>query len=396
MSRFTGGDYSRHAAARTPQRRAEGDARAGGAGAEATERRTARCGTRGRAPFDIVLTHGFVLDERGQKMSKSLGNVTAPQKVIEDAGADILRLWVAASDYSDDLRIGKEILKTFVETYRKLRNTMRWMLGTLAHYDAAKHVAQADMPELERLMLHRLAELAPVIKTAYETYDYRKVVSELSLFLNTDLSAFYFDIRKDTLYCDPLSSQARLASLTCIEEIFRAVTLWLAPILAFTAEEAWLSRYPEAVSVHLERFADIPAQWRDEALAAKWGKIRALRRVVTGALEIERAQKRMGSSLEAAPIVHIADEALRAALDGLDFAEICITSAIEIRAGEPPEGAFKLDDVAGVGVVPEKAQGRKCARSWKISEQIGADADYPEVTPRDAAAMRELKAAGLL
>ena len=354
------------------------------------------CGTRGRAPFDIVLTHGFVLDEKGQKMSKSLGNVTAPQKVIEDAGADILRLWVAASDYSDDLRIGKEILKTFVETYRKLRNTMRWMLGTLAHYDAGKRVAHADMPELEKLMLHRLSELSPVIKQAYETYDYRKVVSELSLFLNTDLSAFYFDVRKDTLYCDPLSSQARLASLTCIEEVFRAVTLWLAPILCFTAEEAWLSRYADAESVHLEGFVDVPASWRDEALAAKWAKVRSLRRVVTGALEIERAQKRIGSSLEAAPVVYIADDALRGVLSGLDLAEICITSGIEIRAGAAPQGAFALDDVPGVGVVCEKAKGHKCARSWKISDEIGQDADYPDVSPRDAKALRELKAAGLL
>jgi isoleucyl-tRNA synthetase len=354
------------------------------------------CGTRGRAPFDIVLTHGFVLDEKGQKMSKSLGNVTAPQDVIKDSGADILRLWVAASDYSDDLRIGKEILKTFVETYRKLRNTMRWMLGTLAHYDEAKRVAYADMPELEKLMLHRLAELSSVIQQAYATYDYRKVVAELSLFLNTDLSAFYFDIRKDALYCDPLSSKDRLAALTCIEDVFRAVTLWLSPILCFTAEESWLSRYPDAPSVHLETFPAVPGEWRNEALAAKWAKVRAIRRVATGALEIERAQKRMGSSLEAAPVVYIADDALRATLDGLDFAEICITSAIDIRAGVAPAGAFALDDVVGVGVLPEKAGGRKCARSWKISDKVGADAEYPDVTPRDAQALRELKAAGLL
>ncbi|MEY4090957.1 MAG: isoleucine-tRNA ligase, partial [Pseudomonadota bacterium] len=261
------------------------------------------CGTRGRAPFDVVLTHGFVLDEKGQKMSKSLGNVTAPQKVIEDSGADILRLWVAAADYSDDLRIGPEILKTFVETYRKLRNTLRWMLGTLAHYDASKKIAHKDMPELERLMLHRLSELAPIIQKAYETYDYRKVITELSAFLNTELSAFYFDIRKDTLYCDPQSSVARLSSLECIEQIFRAVTLWLAPILVFTAEEAWLSRYKDAESVHLETFPHIPTEWKDDALAARWATIRKVRRVVTGALEIERAQKRIGSSLEAEPKV---------------------------------------------------------------------------------------------
>ncbi len=353
------------------------------------------CGTRGRAPFDIVLTHGFVLDEKGQKMSKSLGNVTAPQKVIEDSGADILRLWVAASDYSDDLRIGKEILKTFVETYRKLRNTLRWMLGTLAHYDAAQRVAHEDMPELEKLMLHRLAELAPVIKNAYETYDYRKVVSELSLFLNTDLSAFYFDIRKDTLYCDPLSSQPRLAALTCIEDMFRAVTLWLTPILVFTAEESWLSRYPDAESVHLEGFADVPATWRNEALAAKWAKVRSIRRVVTGALEIERAQKRVGSSLEAEPHLWISAEQAQV-LHGLDLPDLFITSAAVIENGEAPADGFALPDVPGVVVRIERAKGRKCARSWKISQEVGTDADYPDVTLRDAQALRELKSAGLL
>jgi isoleucyl-tRNA synthetase len=353
------------------------------------------CGTRGRAPFDIVLTHGFVLDEKGQKMSKSLGNVTAPQDVIKDSGADILRLWVAAADYSDDLRIGKEILKTFVETYRKLRNTLRWMLGTLAHYDASKRVDHAHMPELERLMLHRLAELAPVIKQAYETYDYRKVVSELSLFLNTDLSAFYFDVRKDTLYCDPLSSPVRLASLTCIEEIFRAVTLWLAPILCFTAEEAWLARYSDAESVHLLTFPDVPTEWRNEALAAKWVKIRAIRRVVTGALEIERAQKRIGSSLEAEPHLWLSvqDEAL---LEGIDLPELFITSAAVIEHGDEPADGFTLSDAPGVIVKVMQAKGRKCARSWKISEEVGTDKDYPDVTPRDAKALRELKAAGLL
>jgi isoleucyl-tRNA synthetase len=352
-------------------------------------------GTRGRAPFDAVLTHGFVLDEKGQKMAKSVGNVVAPQTVIKDSGADILRFWVAASDYSDDLRIGSEILKTFVETYRKLRNTIRWMLGSLAHYDeAAQKVRFADMPELERLMLHRLAELDTEIREAYARFDYKRVVARLSAFLNTDLSAFYFDIRKDTLYCDPPSSLKRHAALAAIEHIFRAVTLWLAPILAFTCEEAWLARYRDCVSIHLEPFPEIPADWRDEALAAKWEKIRRVRSVVTGALEIERGQKRIGSSLEAAPIVYIDNADLRAALDGIDFAEVCITSDIGVEAGEGPTEAFRLPDIAGVAVVPALAQGRKCARSWKISPLIGSDADFPDVTPRDAQALRELSALG--
>ena len=347
------------------------------------------CGTRGRAPFDVVLTHGFCLDEKGQKMSKSLGNVTAPQDIIKDSGADILRLWVAAADYSDDLRIGPEILKTFVETYRKLRNTLRWMLGTLAHYDAAHRVKPADMPELERLMLHRLSELSPVIQKAYETYDYRKVITELSAFLNTELSAFYFDIRKDTLYCDPHTSMARRSALTCIEEIFRAVTLWLAPILVFTAEESWLSRYPNAESVHLETFPEIPVAWQDEALAARWSTIRKVRRVVTGALEIERAQKRIGSSLEAAPKVFIADKDLADLIGSVDFADICITSAITIIEGDAPADAFRLDDVHGVAVASEKASGVKCARSWRYFDPASADPEFPDITPRDAQAIRE-------
>ena len=354
------------------------------------------CGTRGRAPFDVVLTHGFVLDEKGQKMSKSLGNVTAPQDVIKDSGADILRLWVAACDYSDDLRIGKEILKTFVETYRKLRNTLRWMLGSLAHYDETQKIQPADMPEIEQLMLHRLAELAPVIGEAYAQYDYRKVIAELSLFMNTDLSAFYFDIRKDTLYCDPLSSKSRLASLSCIEIIFNTVTRWLAPILVFTAEEAWLARYPAAISVHLEVFPSIPGEWKQEELAKRWVQIRRVRRVVTGALEIERAQKRIGSSLESAPVVYVADTGLAGLLQNVDFADVCITSAIRIEVGEGPQDAFRLDEVAGVAVVHQQAEGRKCARSWRIAPDVGTDADYPDVTPRDAQALREwAKVAGL-
>ncbi|HYP57618.1 MAG TPA: isoleucine--tRNA ligase, partial [Beijerinckia sp.] len=353
------------------------------------------CGTRGRAPYDAVLTHGFVLDEKGQKMSKSLGNVTAPQSVIKDAGADILRLWVAASDYSDDLRIGPEILKTFVETYRKLRNTIRWMLGTLAHYDVKTTVAPETMGEIEKLMLHRLAELDGEIRDAYKRFDYKRVVARLSAFLNTDLSAFYFDIRKDTLYCEPPSSHKRRAALEAIEQIFRCVTLWLAPILVFTSEEAWLCRYNEAVSVHLETFPQVPPSWRDDELAAKWEKIRRTRSVVTGALEIERAQKRIGSSLEAAPRVFIADEDLRALLAGVDFADICITSDISIEAGEGPADAFRLADVPGVAVVPALAQGRKCARSWRISPLVSSDPEFPDVTPRDAEALRELKAAGL-
>lgn len=353
------------------------------------------CGTRGRAPYDIVLTHGFCLDEKGEKMSKSKGNVTAPQDIIKDSGADILRLWVAAADYSDDLRIGKEILKTFVETYRKLRNTMRWMLGTLAHFSEDTRVAEPQtMPELERLMLHRLAELGPQVEEAYRTYDYKKVVTLLSQFMNTELSAFYFDVRKDALYCDPLSSHVRKSALTVVDHLFRCLTTWLAPILVFTAEEAWLERYPEAKtldgSVHLELFAQAPASWLDPELAERWSKIRKVRRVVTGALELERAAKRLGSSLEAAPQVFITDADLFAALLGVDLAEISITSGIRVESGEGPAEAFRLAEVPGVAIVPHRALGVKCARSWKYFDPATADAAYPSVTPRDAKALREL------
>ncbi len=352
------------------------------------------CGTRGRAPFDVVLTHGFVLDEKGEKMSKSRGNVTAPQDVIAQSGADILRLWVAAADYSDDLRIGPEIVKTFAETYRKLRNGIRWMLGTLAHLGPDDRVEPASMPELERFVLHRLAELDDEVRAAYARFDYARVVSLLTGFLNTDLSAFYFDVRKDALYCDPISSATRKASLTVVDETFRRVVVWLAPILAFTAEEAWLDRYPsEGGSVHLELFPETPASWRDDALARRWAEIRRVRRVVTGAIEIERKEKRIGASLEAAPVVHVADPALRASLAGIDMAETCIVSAIRIEDGAGPDGAFRLDDVPGIAVVPARAEGRKCARSWKIAADIGGDPAYPDVTPRDAAALREWDAA---
>jgi isoleucyl-tRNA synthetase len=353
------------------------------------------CGTRYRAPYDAVLTHGFVLDEKGQKMSKSLGNVTAPQTVIQESGADILRLWVAASDYADDLRIGPEILKTFVETYKKLRNTIRWMLGSLAHYDRQAHIDVAAMPELERFMLDRLAKADEEVRAAYDAFDYKKVVATLSHFMTSDLSAFYFDIRKDALYCDPPSSTKRLAALQVIESIFRAVALWLAPILVFTTEEAWLARYPYGISIHLESFPAIPPSWRDEALAARWDNIRKTRAVVTGALELERADKKIGSSLEAAPQVYLADADLREVLRGIDFAEVCITSDAQIIAGEGPPEAFRLPEVPGVAVVSARAQGRKCARSWKYSPSVGADPDYPDVTPRDAAALRELKTLGL-
>ncbi|WP_439408397.1 isoleucine--tRNA ligase [Bradyrhizobium sp. DASA03076] len=353
------------------------------------------CGTRGRAPYDIVLTHGFTQAEDGRKMSKSLGNTIEPQAVIKESGADILRLWVASCDYTDDQRIGPEILKNTVETYRKLRNTVRWMLGTLHHYKPADAVAPADMPELERLMLHELALRAELVRKAYETFDYKSVVATLSAFMNSELSAFYFDIRKDTLYCDPPSSLTRKAALTTIDLLCDSILKWLAPILSFTAEEAWRMYRPDAEpSVHLTLFPEGLEKLRDDKLAAKWETIRDIRRVVTGALELERAAKNIGSSLEASPVIYVADRDMLATLFDTDLAEICITSNYEVREGEAPANAFRLDAVPGVAVVVEKAVGTKCARSWKISPTVGEDAEYPDVTPRDAKALREWKALG--
>ncbi|NLS17951.1 isoleucine--tRNA ligase [Rhizobium sp. P40RR-XXII] len=347
--------------------------------------------TRGRAPYDTVVTHGFTMDEQGRKQSKSLGNVVAPQDVMKDAGADILRLWVMTTDYWEDQRLGKAIIQTNVDAYRKLRNTIRWMLGTLAH-DKGEVIAYADMPELERLMLHRLAELDELVRESYDAFDFKRIARALIDFANVELSAFYFDVRKDALYCDAPSSLRRRASLAVIRTIFDCMVTWLAPMLPFTTEEAWLSRNPSAVSVHLEQFVAIPAEWKNEALAEKWKKIRAVRSVVTGALEIERKDKRIGSSLEAAPVVYVADPELMKVLEGQDFSEICITSGITILGSEGPAEAFRLDDTARISVVPKLAEGRKCARSWRITADVGSDPEYPDVSARDAAALRELMA----
>ncbi len=351
------------------------------------------CGTRGRAPFEAVLTHGFVLDGDGRKMSKSLGNVVAPQDVIRQSGAEILRLWAMSSDYAEDLRIGPDIIKANVESYRKLRNTLRYLLGNLAHYHPDLAVAYGEMPELERYMLARLAELDAVVREGYAAFDFKRVFHALLNFAVNDLSAFYFDIRKDTLYCDPYDSIARRAALTVLDQLFLALTAWLAPMLCFTMEEAWAHRFPDdRGSVHLRTFPDIPGGWRDEALAEKWRKVRAIRRVVTGALEIERKEGRIGSSLEASPRVYVADPELRAALRGVDLAEIAITSGIEVKSGEGPAKAFRLAEVPGVGVVFERAQGKKCARSWKILPEVGSDPEFPELSPRDAMAVRQFDA----
>jgi len=349
------------------------------------------CGTRGRAPYDGVLTHGFTLDEQGRKMSKSLGNITAPQTVCDQYGADILRLWVVGTDYTEDQRIGPEILKHQAEAYRRLRNTLRYLLGSLEGFSAAERVTPAEMPELERWVLHRLAELDVTLRKAVDDYDFHTIGTELNTFCSGDLSAFYFDIRKDSIYCDAPSSLRRRAGRTVMAEVFSFLTAWLAPITCFTAEEAWLARPKDvpdgaADSVHLRVYPTLPAGWLDEALGEKWKTVRALRRVVTGALELERAEKRIGSSLQAAPHVHVAPEYV-AAMKGLDLAEICITSGGELVAGAAPAGAFTLADVGGVAVVPAPAHGAKCARCWQVLEEVGKSARHPLICKRCEAAV---------
>ncbi|EPX84691.1 Isoleucyl-tRNA synthetase [Rubellimicrobium thermophilum DSM 16684] len=346
------------------------------------------CGTIGRAPYRGVLTHGFTLDERGMKMSKSLGNTVAPGQVTKDYGADILRLWVAQSDYTADLRIGPEILKGTADSYRRLRNTLRFILGSLGDGEAEE---PATLPELERWVLHRLAEIDADLRRDYEAYDFQGVFRAVFEFATSDLSAFYLDVRKDALYCDG-DTPRRRATRWVLARIFERLTAWLAPILPFTMEEAWLERHgksPEGAegSIHLLDFPPTPAAWRDDALAARWERIRAARRVVTGALEPQRTAKVIGASLEAAPVVHVPDDLLPL-LEGADFADLCITSAITVTADPAPEGAFRLPDVPGVAVVFALAEGDKCQRCWKILPDVGTHA-HPGVCARCEAALTE-------
>ena len=343
------------------------------------------CGTRGRAPYDAVLTHGFVMDEQGRKMSKSLGNVTAPQEVTDKFGADILRLWVVSSDYSEDLRIGPEILKHQSEHYRRIRNTFRYLLGALDGFSKAETVDAKDMPELERWVLHRLAQLDGVVRKAVDDFDFHTLFTEIHAFAAVDLSAFYFDVRKDALYCDKPSSLRRRSVRTVMDRVLSCLTAWLAPVLCFTAEEAWLHRGGAvaddgAESVHLRVFPAVPSAWRDDALAAKWEKIRRVRSVVTNSLERSREAKKIGASLQAAPVVYMDDRPenfeARSAIESVDFAELCITSQLEIsnfgsQHERQVENTHSLPDHPGVVVEVTLAKGTRCERCWKILPEVG-------------------------
>jgi isoleucyl-tRNA synthetase len=353
------------------------------------------CATRGIAPYKAVLTHGFVLDGEGRKMAKSLGNTVSPLDVAKEHGIEILRLWAAMADFTEDLRISDDILKGTAETYRKLRNTLRYLLGALDGFTPGEAVARADMPGLERFMLHRLAEIDETVRAAYETYDFKRAVAAVMNFAVVDLSAVYFDVRKDSLYCDAQSDLRRRATRTVMDAVLERLLCWLAPVMVFTTEEAFaLSRFAKAAdSVHLLTFPELPADWRDETLAARWEAVLAVRRVVTGALEVQRRDKVIGASLEADPEVFVSDASMLGAFAGEDAAELFITSGAVLSAGEGPADAFRLEDVPGVAVVCRRAGGIKCARSWKYFDPASADPDYPDITPRDAQAVREWEAA---
>ncbi|MBY0566272.1 MAG: isoleucine--tRNA ligase [Hyphomonadaceae bacterium] len=352
------------------------------------------CATRGRAPYDEVVTHGFTVDENGMKQSKSLGNIVEPQKVAKENGIEILRLLIASAEYGDDLRMGKIIMDQSTETYRKLRNTLRYLLGALKDFGDGERVAAGkDLPLLERWLLHRLWELDRTVRQAYETYQFRVALSAIVEFCNVDLSAFYVDVRKDALYCDAPSSLRRRACRSALDQVFSRLTAWLAPILPFTAEETWLTRFPDDVSVHLRTFPETPAAWEDDFAGEEVARLREARSVVTGALEVARREKLIGSALEARPRVWVADEGLLASLQAIDFAELCITSGVDLEAGEGPSDAFRLSETPGVAVKVEKAPGVKCARSWKYFDPATALPGFPDITPRDALAVQEWDAA---
>jgi len=330
-------------------------------------------GTQGHAPYRGVLTHGFVLDEQGRKMSKSLGNTLAPQVIAEKNGAEILRLWAASSDFTEDLRIGQDIIKANVEAYRRLRNTIRFMLANLSGFSEKVRIEHARMPELERFMLARLSELDAIVRKAYENFDFGLVNSTLFNFCTNELSAFYFDIRKDSLYCDPADSVRRRSTRTVTDEIFRRIVTWFAPILCFTMEEAWTTRFGMDESVHLNDFFAAPKEWADTGLIQKWSRIRDLRRVVTGALELARADKVIGSSLEAAPVLGVSDPADKALFDTIDLAEIAITSVASIEVTSNFDGFYTLPEIKGAGAKFVKASGGKCARCWRVLEETHSD-----------------------
>jgi isoleucyl-tRNA synthetase len=279
--------------------------------------------------------------------------------------------------------MGNDIIQSNTDAYRRLRNTVRFMLANLEGFDDAERIAADKMPELERFVLAKLAEIDAIVRDAYRVYDFNRVYNTVFGFCTNELSAFYFDIRKDALYCDARTAARRRAARTVTDEAFRRVVTWLAPILCFTMEEAWLLRFPgEHESVHLQTFPETPAGWKNEALIAKWDRIRTLRRVVTGALEVKRRDKVIGASLEARPVLYVTDAKDAALFDDLDLGEIAITSNARVSTHTPPDDAFRLPDVAGAAVEFHHAEGDKCARCWMILPEVGSNPAHPDLCNR--------------
>ena len=324
------------------------------------------CGTRGVAPFESVLTHGFVLDENGRKMSKSLGNVISPQDVLKEYGADILRLWVIGSDYYDDLRIGKEILVRHADHYRRLRNTLRYLLGALSDFDKKENIDYSEMPEIERWVLSKVYILSKKIIQFSQNYQLGDIYREVYDFCNDELSSFYFDIRKDTLYCSSYDSVERRSYRTVINILFNCICTWLAPILCFTTEEAWKTKnIDENESVHLKEYFKANDLWNNDTLSKKWEIIRSLRLKVTNKIEEKRREGLIGSSLEAKINLEVSTNYYET-LSNLNFSEIFICSKVECKASYDLEN----DDVR---VNCEKVSGLKCERCWKISDDVKTD-----------------------
>lgn len=345
------------------------------------------CATRAKAPYKQVRTHGFTVDDKGRKMSKSMGNGMEPQDIADKNGIEILRILFAAADYTQELALGKTMIDQASETYRKLRNSIRYMMASTNDFSQENAVAYENLPLLEKWLLARAAEVQTKIIAEYEDYNFKGALGAIADFANLDLSALYVDVRKDTLYCDPINSTKRRAAQTVLSEIFGRFLTWLAPICPFTTEEAWGNKNPDARSIHLEVWADIPKEWQNDAALSRMAKLRDLRKAVTGALELERAQKTIGSSLEAAPKVYITNQDIMDAIQNEDIAELCITSGIEIINSAAPTAAFVHEDVAGIGVEFIRAGGIKCRRSWKYFDPKTANPNYPDITPRDAEAV---------
>ncbi|MEM8826156.1 MAG: isoleucine--tRNA ligase [Pseudomonadota bacterium] len=337
------------------------------------------CATRGRAPYKALLTHGMTLDKDGRKQSKSLGNTTDPKTIIDQHGADILRLWVAAVDYTEDHRIGDEIVKGIADRYRKLRNTLRFLLGALnditgelrpVERAAPELLDPAGMPELERWVLARLAEVDATLREAAEAYDYTRYLTTLETFCGADLSSLYFDVRKDSLYCDHPTDPKRMACRQVLDVLLEALMRYFAPILCFTAEEAWQTRYPDGDgSVHLAEWPEIDADWRDEALLAKWERLRDLRAAVTEAIEPLRRDKTIRSSNEADVALILCDVEDKAMAESVDFAELAIVARVDVRC-EAVGGADAASSYEGAWVRVDRTELEKCARCWRHTPDV--------------------------